>query len=449
MKEKLNNLTWLLVTISITIFFLNIFSYDPKNGYDGDAHYEYIKFITMFLPDNFNLPGIEDTYEFFSPPMAYIFPSLIGVLCRNIINSSDYVNECYIYQDNFTQFFQLLMFIALIFIYVKISNKLFPKDSRFRNTVLILLICLTPNYKAFLMFRGEPYVTVLIAIMVYFLIQLYQEEYELNFVNSLFFGVLIGLIALSRQWGFLFFPSVVFFTIIVRKKLPFKKLFTFFTFSSIIGFLISGWFYLGLYNQYGSFAKFNLEPNIFSVSGLIELMHINVNIDDLFSNPTRESSLRGLFPVFYADLWGDYNMYFSYLDYKFNGKNLKFENYLGRVNFISIYPSVLILFGLVKLSTEFISKKTDIVSIIKKVILFNVITTWLFYCSWIVIYNFYDGIIRGISPVYMLQLVNFFPFLGGLASVAIYKKYPNFYQINLIILSFIFLHNIGIIYLSN
>ena len=449
MKEKLNNLTWLLVTISITIFFLNIFSYDPKNGYDGDAHYEYIKFITMFLPDNFNLPGIEDTYEFFSPPMAYIFPSLIGVLCRNIINSSDYVNECYIYQDNFTQFFQLLMFIALIFIYVKISNKLFPKDSRFRNTVLILLICLTPNYKAFLMFRGEPYVTVLIAIMVYFLIQLYQEEYELNFVNSLFFGVLIGLIALSRQWGFLFFPSVVFFTIIVRKKLPFKKLFTFFTFSSIIGFLISGWFYLGLYNQYGSFAKFNLEPNIFSVSGLIELMHINVNIDDLFSNPTRESSLRGLFPVFYADLWGDYNMYFSYLDYKFKRKNLKFENYLGRVNFISIYPSVLILFGLVKLSTEFISKKTDIVSIIKKVILFNVITTWLFYCSWIVIYNFYDGIIRGISPVYMLQLVNFFPFLGGLASVAIYKKYPNFYQINLIILSFIFLHNIGIIYLSN
>ena len=449
MKEKLNNLTWLLVTISITIFFLNIFSYDPKNGYDGDAHYEYIKFITMFLPDNFNLPGIEDTYEFFSPPMAYIFPSLIGALCRNIINSSDYVNECYIYQDNFTQFFQLLMFIALIFIYVKISNKLFPKDSRFRNTVLILLICLTPNYKAFLMFRGEPYVTVLIAIMVYFLIQLYQEEYELNFVNSLFFGVLIGLIALSRQWGFLFFPSVVFFTIIVRKKLPFKKLFTFFTFSSIIGFLISGWFYLGLYNQYGSFAKFNLEPNVFSVSDLIGLMHINVNIDDLFSNPTRESSLRGLFPVFYADLWGDYNMYFSYLDYKFNGKNLKFENYLGRVNFISIYPSVLILFGLVKLSTEFISKKADIVSIIKKVILFNVITTWLFYCSWIVIYNFYDGIIRGISPVYMLQLVNFFPFLGGLASVAIYKKYPNFYQINLIILSFIFLHNIGIIYLSN
>jgi len=142
-------------------------------------------------------------------------------------------------------------------------------------------------------------------------------------------------------------------------------------------------------------------------------------------------------------------MYFSYLDYKFNGKNLKFENYLGRVNFISIYPSVLILFGLVKLLTEFISKKVDIVSIIKKVILFNVITTWLFYCSWIVIYNFYDGIIRGVSPVYMLQLVNFFPFLGGLASVAIYKKYPNFYQINLIILSFIFLHNIGIIYFSN
>ena len=37
MKEKLNSLTWLLVAVSITIFFFNIFSYDPKNGYDGDA----------------------------------------------------------------------------------------------------------------------------------------------------------------------------------------------------------------------------------------------------------------------------------------------------------------------------------------------------------------------------------------------------------------------------
>ena len=102
------------------------------------------------------------------------------------------------------------MFIGLIFMYVKISNKLFPKDSRFRNTVLILLICLTPNYKAFMMFRGEPFVTLLIAVMVYFLIQLYQEEYELNFLNSLLFGALIGLIALSRQWGFCFFLRLFF-----------------------------------------------------------------------------------------------------------------------------------------------------------------------------------------------------------------------------------------------
>tara|TARA_B100000902_G_scaffold1845_1_gene2371 strand:- start:6127 stop:7476 length:1350 start_codon:yes stop_codon:yes gene_type:complete len=449
MKEKLNSLTWLLVAVSITIFFFNIFSYDPKNGYDGDAHYEYIKFVTMYLPENFKLPGIGDTYEFFSPPLAYIFPSLIGVLCRNIISSSDYVNDCYVYQDNFTQFFQLIMFIGLVFMYVKISNKLFPKDPRFRNTVLILLICLTPNYKAFMMFRGEPFVTLLIAVMVYFLIQLYQEEYKLNFLNSLLFGVLIGLIALSRQWGFLFFPTVVFFTFISRKKLSFKRLFGFFTISSIVGFIISGWFYLGLYNQYGSFAKFNLEPNNFSILDLIRIMYININIDELFTNPTKNSTLRGLFPVFYADLWGDYNMYFSYLDHKFTGRNLRFENYLGRVALISVYPTALILYGLVKLSIDFVSKKIDLISITQKVIFFNVITTWFFYCSWIVIYNFYNETISGVSPVYMLQLVNFFPLLGGLASMTIYKKYPSFYQINLIILSFIFLHNIGVIYLSN
>ena len=332
--------------------------------------------------------------------------------------------------------------------YVKISDKLFPKDLKFRNTLILFLISLTPNYKAFMMFRGEPYVTVLISIMVYFLIQLYQEEFELKFLNSFLFGVLIGLIALSRQWGFLFFPTVVFFTFISRKKLPIKKLLAFFMFSSIVGFLLSGWFYINLYNTYGSFAKFNLEPNSFSFLNLIKIMYLNFNINELFINPTKNSNLGGLFPIFYADLWGDYNMYFSYLEHKFTGRNLKIENYLGKVSLLSIYPSFLIIYGIVKLSIEFFSKDISIISITKKFLLFNIITTWLFYCSWIIIYNFHNEIIGGISPVYMLQLVNFFPFLGAFASLTIYKKYPKFYLINLIVLSSIFVHNIGTIFLN-
>ena len=72
--------------------------------------------------------------------------------------------------------------------------------------------------------------------------------------------------------------------------------------------------------------------------------------------------------MFYADLWGDYNMYFSYLDYKFTGRSLRFENYLGRVALISVYPTALILYGLVKLSIDFVSKKIDLISITQKVI---------------------------------------------------------------------------------
>ena len=75
------------------------------------------------------------------------------------------------------------------------------------------------------MFEG-PFVTLLIAVMVYFLIQIYQEEYELNFLNSLLFGLLIGLIALSRQWGFLFFLRL-FFTFISRKNFHLKNFLVF------------------------------------------------------------------------------------------------------------------------------------------------------------------------------------------------------------------------------
>ena len=203
-----NIIIYSLVSLSVLIFISNIFNYDPRNGYDGDAHYEYIKFVSMYLPNEFKLPTSQDTYEFFSPPLAYIVPSLVGVGCRMIIESSDFERDCYIYQENITQLTQVIMYILLIIIFIQIAKLLFPYDKKFRNTLLIFLILMLPNYRAFMMFRGEPYVVLFILIMTLYLLLIYKNKIKLNFLNSLVFGLLIGLVALSRQWGFLFFPSV-------------------------------------------------------------------------------------------------------------------------------------------------------------------------------------------------------------------------------------------------
>lgn len=403
----------------------------------------------MYLPNEFKLPTSQTTYEFFSPPLAYIVPSLVGVGCRMIIESSDFESDCYVYQENITQLIQVIMYILLIIVFTQIAKLLFPNDKKFRNTLLLFLILISPNYRAFMMFRGEPYVVIFITLMILYLLLIYKNKIKLGFLNSLVFGLLIGLVALSRQWGFLFFPSVIYFLIITRKKLDAKKLFLFFCFSSLVAFLISGWFYLGLYNTYGSFAKFNLDPNEISLINFFKMMTLNSNVQEIFTNPTRTSSLNGLYPIFYSDLWGDYSAYFSYLDYKFNGRDLNIENYLGRVNLVSIYPTLLIIFGFIYFffRSPLRIRNDSFVRVFESFFAFNLFSTWMLYCLWLSVYGFRDGIIQGISAVYMLQIANNLPLIAALFCKRIYDYFPKFYQVNIGILSLIFLHNLNVVYL--
>ena len=70
----------LLVITTIVIMVINFQIYDPIYGYDAEAHYNYIDFFSMYLPDTIKVPTSEDTREFFSPPMPYLFPSSVVVV---------------------------------------------------------------------------------------------------------------------------------------------------------------------------------------------------------------------------------------------------------------------------------------------------------------------------------------------------------------------------------
>lgn len=76
-------LAYLISAVSFILIY-NLINYDVLYGYDAEAHLSYVNYVAMYLPQEFRLPLKNDTYEFFNPPIAYIFPALVQVLCRNL-----------------------------------------------------------------------------------------------------------------------------------------------------------------------------------------------------------------------------------------------------------------------------------------------------------------------------------------------------------------------------
>ena len=118
---------------SSAIFIYNIFSYYSFQAPDGDAHNEYVYYLSIYLPDNLKLPSMSDTYEYFSPPVAYFFPALGIVLCRNLFTSEDYKTDCLDFYDNLGQAFLFFLFAQSIIFFDGINSLGQPINSLNEN----------------------------------------------------------------------------------------------------------------------------------------------------------------------------------------------------------------------------------------------------------------------------------------------------------------------------
>ena len=161
--------------ISSSIFIYNILNYYSYQGPDGEAHSEYIYFLSIYLPDSLKLPSIGDTYEYFSPPIAYIFPALSQVLCRNLIESEDYKTDCIDFYDNLGQLFLFTIFLVYLYVLMKISQRLFKDYLKFFIPLLILTLSLSVNYQMFSYFRGESYILLFSSIVFSFVVKNFSE----------------------------------------------------------------------------------------------------------------------------------------------------------------------------------------------------------------------------------------------------------------------------------
>ena len=414
------------------ILIYNVLHYDPILGYDAEAHYAYIDTFSRYLPRRIRIPTSDETREFFNPPIAYVFPAIIQVFCRNLSNSVNLLKSCQPIYGNIGQIFQSFLYIITIAINLK-TLKLVLKSNRFSFSYIILTSMLAVNYRTISMIRGEIYILFFMSLLMLLLVRFENKAFIISNKEIFIFGVLIGCLALSRQWAFLLFPSLIIYFIKCDKKVK-REYFSFLSKSFAVGFFISGWFYFINLFRYGSFIAFNMPPTnegyFDRLRSLLSLEGVGTNI---FSNPIRPYFKNQFFPILYSDTWGDYWGYFTFTS-RFLEIGLGQENigsYLGRVNLVSTFTFVILLIGTLK-SYKQISNKA-LVFFIKYSILFSLLGY-----LWFVL-GYPTGSGDTIKSTYLIQMFNLMTFI---TAILLDRLRNNKIYISLItILLIIYAHN--------
>ena len=344
---NLNFSNSIFVLMSISTFFIliyNILHYAPILGYDAEAHFSYVDYLSRYLPKEIKLPNQDETREFFNPPIGYLFPSFAQLVCRNIIESNNLLADCQPVYGKATQVFQTILYVTTICINL-FTLKLITKSKNIFNVeYLILISLLAVNYRTISMIRGETYILFFLSLFLLVILKAENRNYDLGLKQIIYSGFILACIALSRQWGFLLFIPLIVLLIYKNAKLNYLK---FWSKSASIGALLSSWFYVGLYQKYGSFTAFNMEFKGFSLNNQNLSFYIPnfSQLEFLFTKPIRPNLNNQFISILYSDLWGDYWGYFTFTSRFLNdGRNqLNIGDYLARVNIVSIITTFIIL----------------------------------------------------------------------------------------------------------
>lgn len=431
--EKILLYIFLLAALFILIY--NIFNYDPAQGYDADAHFLYVDIlprITNLLPEN--------TYEYFNPPLPYIFPSIVGTICERVFLEN--FLTCRSLYINFIQVLQFFMFILSTYFYLKTLELLKPKDISLKLSFIILLFLLTANYKTFAMFRGETYIVLLNSYLLYRFATLVKNSFKWVPKDYIIFGLVIGLLALSRQWAFLLFPPYFLIYIFLRKDRKLKYL-KFIISSFVLGFLVSSWWYFRLFIEFGSFTAFNMDNYGFNFSNYPFSFYFPFNTEALlvFTQPIRSNFKNQFLPILYSDLWGDYWGYFSFTSNSLDtGRNqLYIGDYLARVNIVSLFATFILLAGLkIGFQALFTKNKEDF-EIFNSLVFLSVLSSFSGYLWFLIKYPSYNG--NTIKAVYIIQLFHLMCLLGAFYMKKIKNSNQNIYYFFIVLLVLSFIHN--------
>ena len=437
---KSNNFLKILFGILLLVSVTNVFSYYHELGYDGQHHKWYIE----VLP--FSLPTEQETKEFFSPPLPYLVPSIVDKFCDKSVELDLIETNCSIVYGNVGQIFQVFLLIMTFIVLCKIVEIIFPKNKEFANVTLLIFTFLPVTYKSFAMIRGEPYIVLFMFLLIYKFLLLLLKKEGLSNNNALVVGVLFAGLALSRQWGLFLYPAfaMTWFLALRVWSFNFFKNYTFFLIKAFsIGIFLSSWFYISLFTRYGSITTFNRKPLTFSFNNQPFSFYFDFPLIDIFTNPIRGFGLTNkLIPTLYSDTWGDY---WGYFILRRSGPYANFDivPYLGRVNLVSLIPTMLMLFGIFYTLFNFKNLNFE-QKVFYYIISFCILFTWIGY-FWFLIK--YPNLSKGdtIKATYILSLIQLLPLYAGNFLEKVNKKRSLIYKLIFISLIAVSTHNLPVL----
>lgn len=442
----------LYLAINLLVLINNILHH-PVIGYDAKENLKYIRSLPYRLPDD------TDTREFFSAPLPYFLPSLIDKACLNWSESKispGVIDNCMVLSGKSAQALNVILSLGVTYFVIKIAGFVRPGRRYLKISALLMLGVMTVYYKTFSQVRGEPYLLFFTIWAIYLIVRLTYSREHVTWAYGISPGIILGFMLLSRQWGFMLLPAIAglwALIILIDKSNRWRFTSSLFV-CAIVAFLMCGWFYLSLYVRYGSMFAFNKSPLTFSFSNQPVSFYRHTGLQEfrLFKYPTRDTFNNQLFPIFYSEIWGDYWGYFVFIQDRSILGQMGYGNkelvtpYLGRVNAVSLLPSLILFAGIVSASLtslKVISKDAEEKnrSIYCTFLLLFIFASLLLYLYFLVVYPIPD---QGdtIKATYLLHAMVVLSLLGGEFLDGVLARNPRIYYFILILLGLVFAHNL-------
>jgi hypothetical protein len=449
-EEGVDFLLLFIAALINIIVLANAIIHHPEMGYDAPQH---LKLIEIY-PEAFPTP--DDSYEYFSPPLPYILPSLVNEFCISSLNLGESPFSCSDLYGKFAQLVNFILSLGITIFMLGHIDLLVPNQRLPKIIALALLSVLTVFYKIFAFVRGEPYVVFFSLVASYYIIKIIYSNDSVKWIQGVLSGIALGCMMLSRQWGVFIFPAIgiLFLGLIKIKPKDVGNKFFALVISILIAFAVSSWFYLHLYFDYGSLTAYSVDKLEFSFLNVPRSFFRNTALSGglLFRSPTRLTFDYSFFPIYYSETWGDYWGYLVFIREKSYAGQIGLGNldhigpYLGRVNLVSLYPSAILAIGLIKSGIDGLFGIFESRPDKQKFVLINlffvsiIIFSLLGHVWFLITYPVMGG--RAIKSGYMLHIFIFWIILCAIQFNEILIERPHLKKAILVSLGLVFIHNL-------
>ena len=471
----------LFLLINLLVLF-NAVAHDPYIGYDTSAYLDYITTLAEG-----RLPTSEDSGEFFSPPLAFVPSAGLYAALQPYADSPALsppesnlriVNSLYfrlLYSiDNFPlalsakllQLLNVVYSVGVTLLLLKIAELLHPGHPWFKTLSLFLLGMLPVYYKTFAFVRAEPLMILLGMLGLYRLLAAYRRAF-FEAADAAWLGLIAGLGMLTRQWFLAAFLTLFAGLLLLARKrgAPLLSVAAIFL---LVAALVGGPFYLHLSNSEGSPLAFNRDPGAQTPWS----DYFALDAEGLFSDPLRATFGLQFLPIFYSDFWGDYWGYFTfyardresgrYMEGLFAASDIvspaeaadpehpmqtnryTINTYLGRVNALSLLPSLVLLagfaFGLVQLLQAWRQRLTDDETNLFALLGFFAASAVLIYTTFLVLYTHEDA--TTVKASYLLHAAPVLAILAAEVLRRLEARNRRAFQLLMVGMGLVLLHNL-------